>query len=322
MTIIEQLDKDYVISALRSGVPRSEIYQREYTRLQQAGVSEHWTEGVIANFARKYRNGEYNGQALKTFPTYVYGVDPEIEGGLPLFTGHEKLTGDWLVISDLHIPLLDMHWFNLAMHTAREENLKNVILLGDVLDALPASSWPDLVPRYTENMEISQMRSVGRHLSEEFEQVVVVPGNHDRRYIKRAGPFLTFEGLLAGFMRNLPDNVIVTEYDRVTITSGGVDWTLPHPAAYSRTGGNVAQKLINKYRTNVIVPHQHYSNFHPDENNFNIGLDIGGLMWIDAIAYSNLTTTTSRPMKNGYATIINGEGVLHADLQGGVKCVR
>lgn len=320
-TIIEMLDKDYVIASLRAGIPRSEIYQREKARLEAAGFTEDWTEGVIANFARKYRNGEFTEQRLKTFEPYVYGVDPEIEGGIPLYTGRLTMTGDWLVISDLHIPLLDMRWFDRAMQTAREKGLRNVLVAGDLLDGLPASSWPDLVPKYTESMEISQVRSVARYLSEEFDQVVILPGNHDRRYIKKAGAYLTFEGLLAGFMRNLPDNVVVTEYDRVEVHSGGQEWVVAHQADYRKKNGAVAQGLIDKFRKNVIVPHQHFSNFHPDENGFNVGLDIGGLMWIDALAYSNITTSTSREMKNGYATIINGVGTLYADIHGGVEPV-
>lgn len=312
MPVIDLLDRDYVIYALRNNVPRSQIYRREYERLKTMGVTEHWTEGVIANFARKYRAGQLNvtENEIITLPRYVYGIDPPIIGGIPIFTGHEHLEGNWLVISDLHIPIMDNAWFEKAMRTAKEHGLTNVLLAGDLLDSRPASQWPDLVPAYSQDLESAVLSSVTHYLADNFERVVYMPGNHDRWYIKKAGGSMTFEGMIGDFVKFLPDNLIVTEYDRVYIDSDGVEWMVPHQRNYSNKSGSVAQKLINKYRTNVIIPHQHYSGLYVDEWGYNHAIEIGGLMLIPGVAYANMTTSTSRPMQNGYAMVKDGIGTL------------
>lgn len=311
MPIIDQLDKDYVIYSLKRGVPRSEIYRREKERLDALGYTEHWTIGVIAHFARQYKAGRLDMQTgVHEFDTYIYGVDPEpLSNALPLFTGHEHIEGDWLVISDLHIPFLDIRWWEKAMITAKEHGLRKALVAGDLLDALPASRYPDLVPKYRKGFEDRQLYTVCDHLGTDFEEVIFMPGNHDRRYIKQSEGTLTFSGLLASFIDGLP-NITVTEYDRLYLNSSGTDWLIAHQDGYNKKSGGIAQGLMNKYRMNVIVPHQHHTSPVVDENDFNVGIDIGGLMWIDAIPYPNMTTSTKRKMVNSYAYVKNGEGVL------------
>lgn len=314
MEIRHLLDKPYILEAYRSGVSVQQIYRREQRRLAEIDPSIEFTHGAIVAFLRSQDDGEQN--APVSLPTYIYGKERRKRGAIPVYTGREVLDGDWLVIGDTHFPLEDTELIKHAVKLAKGQGITQLIVAGDIVQGDNASHWDKDTEPYPQSLETERTAEWAKWWCSQFDLVVWLPGNHDRWHLKTANGRTTFRGQVWNWLADINarsvENLMLTEYDRVLLKSGTEDWTVVHQAGYSRTGGAVAQKLITQFRTNVIVPHQHYSGVYYDAHGYNVGIEIGGMFGEHVFHYAELNTRPgNRVMTRGFATIINGQGTLY-----------
>ena len=314
MQIRHLLDRDYILQAKRNGVSTQQIYRREQERLARINPEIKFTHGAIVSLLRTW---DLNAEgAPDPLPTYVYGVDRPRHGAIALYTGQERLEGNWLVIGDTHFPFEDTDLLKRAVSDAKALGIRNMLVAGDIVQGDNASHWPKDVAVYSQDLEMERVAEWAVWFCSQFDLVMWFPGNHDRWHVRHADGLATFRGEVWSWLRHVDqrdiENLMLSEYDRVTLTSGDEDWTIAHQRKYAKMPGSVAQKMINSFRTNVIVPHQHYSGVYTDENGFNVGIDIGGMFIAEAFHYANMNTVPGqRKMSRGWATVVDGVGTLY-----------
>lgn len=307
------LDLPWIYDQLRAGMSVTDIYKREYSRLLAVADFEPFTVGTISRIAMDWRQGikEAVENAPKNYDTYIYGVEPPKPGALPKFVGHERLTGNWLILSDTHCPYVDFDVVAEAVRDAKMMGIENVLIAGDIANGDSASPHKSILPKPTPEQERESIRELISYLVGNMDLVLLTPGNHDRWAIYRSEGHYTFGQMMLAAVGYDYDNLLVSEYDRAYLKSNQVSWVIPHQTNYSVRSGSVGEALINKYRANVIVPHQHYFGFTTDRNNHNVCLEIGGVYRAELFAYSSLVSKSStHEMGRAYALVSDGVGHL------------
>jgi len=305
-----ELDIDYIIQSLLTGKSYSDIANRETTRLSTekdvivsrsmiAGIHRDLKEGTLRPSQQKRIDDKY-------IPTYVWGVEPD-NGGLPLFIGHPQIDGDAVVISDVHAPFTDYEFAEKPNEVGEHYGVKRLIIAGDLLDSGTQNKFRKKVRPPTFSTDLEMGRKLLAYWSEWFDEMWFLPGNHDDWFLENEDGDINIQDiyhLLRG--DSLRGMFIDTPYARVTLNSSGEVWTIPHQAENNVTSLVTGEKLVNKYRTNVIVPHQHNHAWGYDRYGHNVIVDIGGLHDENKMAYMTLKTSTRPKFDKSFAVIIDG----------------
>ena len=249
-------------------------------------------------------------ERLERPPTYLYGVEPQLYDGLPIYRGHDVLEGNFLVMNDLHIPCVDMLWLEYAVQTALRLDIENAVVIGDWFNADGVSRHPKRgINPFGREIEM------GAYILEwltRYMNVRLYPGNHDDWFLYRNEGHISFKQGARMMFRNdrVMERVAVSEYDRVTLINAGNVWTCPHQANYSKDALKVGDELAQKYQSNVIIPHQHITGMGPDRYNRYVVIDSGGMFDPDRFGYVNLKTSKSRNMNQAFVTLVDGLATL------------
>lgn len=154
-------------------------------------VSEIPTRGQIKN-AVEYAKQKANFLSDKIVPDrlpYYNKYRSRIEGAESIAKDTtllssiiEKKKRTILGIADIHVPFTDETKLQKAVELNRSADL--VVIAGDTMDQYSCSRWRKrkYVPL---DIELDQTIRVLEYLSETFPAVVVLPGNHDNRAIKK-----------------------------------------------------------------------------------------------------------------------------------------
>lgn len=304
------LDIDYIIQGLFTGKSYSDIAQHETSRLsydQEIVVSR----SIIAGIHRDLKNGTLRPSQIQRIDdryvkTYVWGVEKD-NGGIPLFIGHPELDGDAVVVSDVHAPFTDYTFAEKPNEVGKHYGVKRLIIAGDLIDAGTQNNFRKKVRPPLLSLDLDMASRLMIYWSDWFEEIWFLPGNHDDWVLENEDGNIDINDmyhLLRG--DSLRGKFIVTPYDRITLNSSGDIWTIPHQAENNVTSLSVGEKLVNKYRTNVIVPHQHNHAWGYDRYGHNVIVDIGGLHDENKMAYMTLKTSTRPKFDKSFAVIQDG----------------
>jgi len=179
--------------------------------------------------------------------------------------------GQWLILSDIHVPYHDRQTLELAVKEARRRGVAGVILNGDTLDYHEISSHDKDpgAPRYVD--EIEKGKALVRWLREQLpdSRIVVKEGNHEERltrYVLKHAPALY--GLEC-----------VTTPALIDLAGIGAEWVaerrvvmlgkLPvlHGHEYRGSGGvNPARWLYLRTHYSAICGHFHRTSEHGERN--------------------------------------------------------
>jgi len=249
---------------------------------------------------RDLSSGRYRG-----IETIVYQLT------LPLV---KNLSGNWAVASDLHVPYHDEKMVLSLVEISQQNNIKNLIIAGDLLDFSSISSF--ISKAVDLNDEIDAAQAVLSFLFQYFEKIVLIPGNHEFRFNKKIGQIVNYEHLVNMFTQD--SRVCTSEYDHVILTSCGNMFRVCHPKNYSTIKGRVSTKLAEKYGTNIIAGHSHYVGINVSENGKFIAIDTGGLFNKDKMEYAQRTTLNPE-WNQGFCLIVDGRCELYSPLLGNLR---
>lgn len=303
------LDLNYIVSAVLGGTSYSRIADVETMRLGKV-VTKNTVVGVV----RDIREGKIKPSRMPD-DTYIYGNEDEVDK-LPLFVGHPSIEGNTLVVSDLHSPYIDKPFAERSGDVARYFGIDQMVIAGDTFHGEQKSphriKGSIIKPTNIEQDAKIVMEYLTYVRNRGIKSVLILPGNHDLWLYKDAGGTYKFRTIIKGLIDNIRGlDIYVTEYDRVTLTTNnGEDWVIPHQRDYSQNPLVIGNILVNKYRANVIIPHQHISAKGISAFNHNIIIDIGGLHNPLMFAYGQLKTSTSREHQQGFATVVDDWGEL------------
>jgi len=272
------------------------------------------TTGLVAGILRDYRNKisvevDYIFSPEASTPTFQYGVERPVPGALPLYDGHLRLKGDALIVSDFHCPFEDWNLLAKAREVALSYGLTRTVIAGDLLSGDSVGKFKKLVPSQPAGVEIAHARAVMEFLLRFSEEVIILPGNHDRWLIYHIDGQISFSMYVKEICDGL-EGITITEYDRIYMQSGDHLWIMPHQANYSKVPGKVGRNLVEIEPANYFIPHQHYNAVTWTPSGFLV-IDIGGMYNRQMFGYSQLTTSTTVPMVPGFGTLRDGVAQLH-----------
>ena len=223
---------------------------------------------------------------------------------IPVFKGDLKLPmDDYIITADYHSPYFSILWHYRSLMIAEHFGIKKLVVVGDLVDFGFASHYySDHKPGIAD--EADENRRLIQSLLAQFEEIVVVKGNHEDRLGRQT------DGLIqARYLFELwsgPEygkRFKYSLYDKLTI---GGEWLCVHPKSYSMKAGMTSRALCSKYLKNVLNTHGHHVGWNYDSSGKFLAVDIGGMFDKDKIEYRCLRTTVHPEWQNGFFMLKNG----------------
>lgn len=182
---------------------------------------------------------------------------------------------NFIFASDFHIPNHRVEPIEAMIKYAQENNIKQLILGGDLLDNTPFTRWqhepinPHDVPRW-----FDMAKEFLRYLKTVFDTIYFIEGNHDfwyKRYLMQKAEML-FHDPYFNLEERLSLNEIGIKFidQRYLVKAGKLN--IHHGHLTFRGGGgyaNAARMLYQKTKSSMLCGHVHVTSEHtePDIDN-------------------------------------------------------
>lgn len=240
---------------------------------------------------------------------------------------HPKLSGNWLLLNDIHCPFFDVELLKKSFQVADLLRIKQVAILGDFVDCEAISKFDFGADTFSIMDELYIGRDLLHDMGKRFDKIFLLRGNHDERIIKflkrikrlfEAGTTddesAAYHAIIGVGVSKKPweqyrdffqsDNVEVSNWAKCEIAGKYIGL---HPSNYSRIPPSVEKKMCNKYLKHVIGTHGHLSaiGFH-DSAQF-IAIQLGGLVDEEYIFYKQMRETTHPEWVKGFGWIKDGK---------------
>lgn len=305
MTIRGSLDIDYVVAALLRNESYTTIAERETARL-----GEDVSRNVIAGVARDVKAGKLRPSKLAVADEFIFGIEPPV--GIPVYTGELELSGNFLVLNDVHLPFTNYGLLEKALDLAQVNNITQVVIAGDWVNLDQFSIFKKLTPEISFTEEVRHSLELTKKVFSQFNDVYFLRGNHEDRWLLQVDhDFQFFVEMITH--PDVRDKVTATPYDRIFLTSGGHRWGIFHQRNAGKHKARAAEQLALKHLCNVVATHQHTISYGHDPYNHFVAITSGGLHDHRKMAYVQLKSTTSNTPENSFVTIIDGRGDLWTD---------
>jgi hypothetical protein len=214
--------------------------------------------------------------------------------------------GDVMLTADWHVPLYDPQYVNEMILTAREQELKTLVIAGDFFNFDALSQYEPKQLDAGLEKELNEGSAVMRVLMETFDTIYYLWGNHDARMHRALGFAIQFREAMKMVFGNLGEEllgrVVFTNLDHMWIEGreGQSDWYICHPKNYTSVPLNTARRLASKFNSNVVTAHSHHCAVGYGPDGEKVVAEIGGLFDRHKTAYLQRTTTFPT-WQQGYA---------------------
>lgn len=221
--------------------------------------------------------------------------------GLPL-----HLTGDAMIVADVHVPSTD---YDLAMLPAMiaQRALKRprtLIIAGDLFNMDAFSAYEPDLPEAGLVREIAAAKWLLSAWLQAFDHIYYMPGNHERRISKRTHGQVLISHLMQ--MVTQDERVTVTQWGHIILSTPAGEWRITHARNYSTNQLTVAAKLADLYHQHVIQAHEHHAAIGHSKSGRYIVCNPGILGEPEAMAYASLDDAASTKMQKGFVMLRNG----------------
>ena len=177
---------------------------------------------------------------------------------------------DFIFAADFHVPNHRVEPIEAMMKYAKENNVRKLLLGGDLLDNTPFTRWlhepvtPSDVPRW-----FDMAKELLRYFADNFDEVYWMEGNHDfwyKRFLMEKAPIL-FGDSYFHLEERLQLNEIGIKFidQRYLVKAGKLN--IHHGHLTFRGGGgyaNAARMLYMKAKSNMICAHVHVESSHTE----------------------------------------------------------
>jgi hypothetical protein len=255
---------------------------------KKVGQTANWVVG------RVYR---YRTQYSKEETPHEFQV---VDLGQPL-----TLEGDWMIVGDVHVPTIDWGLAQLMVQVAKKHlTHPRLLIAGDFFSMDCFSNYPPSVAYPSWEQE----RKAGERLLKEwlgdFDEIVALMGNHDRRVVKRTDAAIS--GADVYRMLTHDPKLTVSNYGWCEINTPNGKYRVTHPTQYSTKQLVLADELALKFQCHTISFHEHHLGFGWDRYSRYLVVNGGGLFDSSQFAYVNLDDSKSPAMKSGFCLLKNG----------------
>lgn len=238
-------------------------------------------------------------QCRKTIDIVSQFVVPEE----PKFDGYLRLEGDFISVSDVHVPFWKVELFEKLFLVAEKFKIPRLIINGDFLNM-------DAFSHYTggfkglDNMEkeFTKADYVLAKCLNVFKEVVITMGNHEERLFKQLLGQVNPERFFRMLHTEIGKRVKVSNYPYCFV---GDKWLVGHPRNYSDRGGTTPADLADVFNRNVICGHNHQFGVQTSKNGKHIGIDQGCACDPLKVEYNMKSLTKFRRWQNGFTMVRN-----------------
>jgi hypothetical protein len=224
----------------------------------------------------------------------------------------------WLYASDLHVPIHNREYIGRLMDVAARRKIKTLIIGGDLFDMGSLSDHPKEVREASYKVTKQITGDLLMLLGDCFERIVILPGNHDRRYWKRLQEPISFDDLiwaaLAG--RTPKAEIVVTNYDYLYIGEEGVKgWVVGHPRYFSTIPAKGGAEVAMIQHRNVCGAHNHVIGMMQSKCGRYWSVDPGHMSAAELTPYKMQSNGLSKypAWRNGFLLVEGGRPRLMAD---------
>lgn len=238
-----------------------------------------------------------------------------IEGNLPeelSYDGELHLTGDFISVSDVHVPYWNRDLFDRLFKIATKFKIKRLIINGDFLNGDAFSRWPtgNKGADYQER-EFTAAEFVLAKCLNTFKEIVYTMGNHEERF-KKALMCQVQEGRLFGMLKtqisteshpNPKAKIRLSSYPYCIVDE---KWFVCHPSVFSQLGGKVPSEIADIEQMNVIAGHNHQFGIQCSRSGKYIGIDQGMACDGSKVEYYKMSVNTYKKWQNGFTMVKNG----------------
>lgn len=236
-----------------------------------------------------------------------------------LFKGHITLEqplefeGDAMIVSDIHVPCTNLEVADRVIDVARKylRRKRRLIINGDLFNMDFASYFASIVVPPTWAHEKNAAKVILEHWLNFFDDIAILPGNHERRLPRMADGNFTMEDIRK--MVTDSAKVQTTEHGHVLLHSGGRVFRVTHGKNYSINQLWVANDLAHKFEQHIISGHQHHGAIGMDRFKRYILVDVPALVDQKQLAYVTLDDTKMPNMACGFALVKDGEPMIFAE---------
>lgn len=226
------------------------------------------------------------------------------------------LTGDVGITADFHIPLYDPEYVNTMIETFVDAGIKTLVVAGDFLNMDELSRFEDHQKSANLEFELGEAVKVMEVLTQNFDRLVYVWGNHDARLHKALGLKLQFKHAMKLIFNELEKEFLgkieFTNLDHVWVEADDSGpWYICHPANYTRVPLTTARVLAAKLDAHIITAHSHHCAVGYALDGEHVVAEIGGLFDKEKTAYLQRTTTFPT-WTQGFAFLKDGKLRVHS----------
>lgn len=290
------------------GLPYTTLYSAAHRlRIRHPGLGESWPAGQAP------------GSAPETIPApsppsrSPRSLPPASHA--PTATDWPRLSGDYLVISDLHTPYHDADLLAQAVEDAQRIGIDRFLVVGDFLDIHQFSKFAERLghqPRLQDDLEIA-----GRVLAWLLDCLpgggCLLMGNHDAR-IERMVRGHMEPGWTYRRLYQADERIEIARHEQAEVTSGGRVIRCLHGANYSSANPlGTAQRLAAKFESGVIMGHQHHACEGFSLSGRHQCVCMGGMHDPSRLAYLHVSPRTNPAQTRSYVLLKDGYALHIAD---------
>lgn len=222
------------------------------------------------------------------------------------------LTGDWMVIGDIHVPFTDTEFASLVIKVAKKWGITNLLIAGDLFSMDQFSHYDEIIKPPTWAQERDFAKLLFQEWLSYFTQIKMVMGNHDRRLQKfTSGAF--DENDIISLIVSRPDVIRISNFGYCYVDSPMGRWLVTHQKNYSINQLTVADAHAQKYLCHVITHHEHHLAKGWDRYKNFVVVNNGTLANWEDMAYVYLDTSKSAGMTKGFVRLQGGVAHLYGE---------
>jgi len=227
----------------------------------------------------------------------------------------------WMTLADIHAPNYHKDALTDALLMAKERKIKMAILPGDFVDNAEHSHYPDearVSGQEAVSEIIHQVYLTLLAITDTFETVYIVRGNHDDRLARKLDKNLGMTDMYKIFTTPPKGSGLPNLYDRLNIVeryhmyvegSPTGDWLVAHQLNFSSVRTKVASDLAGQHEINVITSHIHDLGITTSRTKSrHFAVAPGCLADENKMSYKVMRVSTHAPWVLGWA-IINEHGL-------------
>jgi Icc-related predicted phosphoesterase len=229
-----------------------------------------------------------------------------------------------IVTSDWHIPYINIDIVNRMLQTAKRMKIKTLVIAGDFLSLEVFAFWTQSrqhTPSFVK--ELSMCETILDMMLKWFEWIIILPGNHERRYWRALDGRDDFTHLMQYLTRKKVKEsmkkIELSYYSYIEIKDGinPFKWRITHQKNYSKNDLAVPRQLSHKFsNVNILCAHTHHCCLgHAQDGNRIIG-ETGCMTDAKFFEYMMKDDTTSGAWTPGFITIQNGQAIAHSGGMG------